>query len=181
VVNTGQYKFSKIVVIFGCSFTTFNCVKKVSHLISGLHCVEPYIVMTDNNINNGTGSTRQYSHSLENCSLRCKAACECQQRLNLKTRFHIRGMCMRHCSNHAFRTPISHSNLLFFGWLNPELYDLGCKNLDSTNRFAPITMWSNLFWCIWKSHLQSHTFRCFPFFVGFTQCIIVYHVYGISA
>ena len=35
-------------------------------LISRLHCVEPYIIKRDNNINNGTGRTRKNSHSLEN-------------------------------------------------------------------------------------------------------------------
>ena len=58
-------------------------------------------------------------------------------------------------------------------WLNPELYEPGRKNMDSTMLFAPIATWSDPFCHIQKSHTQLHiwnhacTFTYFPFFVAF--------------
>ena len=56
------------------------------------------------------------------------------------------------------------------GWLNPELYDTGRKNVDSTVQFAT---WSGLFCRIRKSHTQLHiwnharTLTYFPFLLHY--------------
>ena len=73
------------------------------------------------------------------------------------------------------RTPLSLVSYFSWeslpGWLNPECYDPGRKNVRVTVRFAfaPIATWGGPFCPIRKSHTQSriwnhaHMFTCFPF------------------
>jgi len=97
----------------------------------------------------------------------CKAACECQ--LCLKPRFHLSSMWipmhMQHCSIYVFWTPLSPIFLgkacldTEIGWLNPEFYDPGHKNMDSIVwfAFASTATWSDPFFAfVNRIHSQKY-------------------------